>query len=315
MLRTLIIPIYKSEQNIPHLLEAIAEIDKKYADGFEAVFVIDGSPDNSYIVLNDLLPQYEFNAQVISLSRNFGSFAAIQTGMLHARGKYLAVVAADLQEPPELIDQFFEILVENKADIVFGQRISRQDSFMQSFLANIFWFLYKRLVNPNIPRGGVDIFGCNDIVRNVIAKIHEPNSSLIGHLFWAGFRRAFVPYERRARKVGKSSWTLTKRFKYMLDSVFSFSDFPIMLILWVGVIGIFFSVVLSIITLFAYFMGFISVPGYTSVLLLTAFLGSVILTTQGLSGCYLWRTYENTKNRPLTLIQEIKDFSKQRPSR
>lgn len=314
MLKTLIVPIYKSEQNIPSLLQAISEIDKRHRNDFEAIFVIDGSPDNSYILLNELLPQYDFEAQVITLSRNFGSFSAIQTGMLHARGKYLAVVAADLQEPPELIDQFFETLETNKVDIVFGQRISRQDSLVQAFLANIFWFFYKKLVNPNIPKGGVDIFGCNDVVRNVISQIHEPNSSLIGHLFWAGFRRSFVPYERQERKIGKSSWTLTKRFRYMLDSVFSFSDFPIMLILCFGIIGIFFSVVVGLITLIAYSMGLISVPGYTSVLLLTAFLGSVIITTQGLSGCYLWRTYENTKNRPLTLIQEIKLFSKKTSS-
>lgn len=308
--KSLIIPVYRNAVNIPSLLKAIEIIAQNYGNTFEAIFVVDGSPDNSYDLLNEHLAKKSFSSQLIALSRNFGSFLAIRTGMEHARGKFIAVMAADLQEPPELIKEFFTALESNSADVIFGARNKRNDSFWQSFMANSFWAIYRKIVNSEMPKGGVDIFACNQKAKEAVLAIKESHSSLINNLFWIGFRRLFIPYERKEREHGKSAWSLSKRFRYMIDSIFSFSDYPILFVLWTGVIGVFLSLIVGVATIIAKLSGLISVPGYTTIVIVVSFLGSAIMMTQGVLGCYLWRTFENTKKRPLTIVDDVKVLRK-----
>jgi len=309
--RSLVIPIYKNEENIYDLLDALKMFSKKMGDSFEVVFVVDGSPDNSYKMLYNELKQLPFKCQLVSLSRNFGAFMAIRTGMLYARGNYLAVMAADLQEPIDLIEKFYITLENKSADVVFGQRVSREDPLMRKILANIYWYIYKKTIIPEIPKGGVDVFGCNKKVREAVLAIEEPNSSLIAQLFWVGYSRLFIPYGRLTRYQGKSAWGLQKRIKYMLDSIFSYSDFPILLVLWLGLIGLMLSFFVGLITLIAKLIGWIDVPGYTTIVLGVTFFGSAILVTQGILGSYIWRALENSKKRPLSLVTEcISNYNK-----
>ena len=153
--KSLIIPVYRNAVNIPSLLKAIEIIAQNYGNTFEAIFAVDGSPDNSYDLLNEHLAKKSFSSQLIALSRNFGSFLAIRTGMEHARGKFIAVVAADLQEPPKLIKEFFTALESNSADVIFGARNKRNDSFWQSLMANSFWAIYRKIVNSEMPKAGL----------------------------------------------------------------------------------------------------------------------------------------------------------------
>lgn len=308
--KSLIIPVYRNAVNIPSLLKAIEVIAQNYGNTFEAIFVVDGSPDNSYDLLNEHLAKKSFSSQLIALSRNFGSFLAIRTGMEHARGKFIAVMAADLQEPPKLIKEFFTALESNSADVIFGARNKRNDSFWQSFMANSFWAIYRKIVNSEMPKGGVDIFACNQKAKEAVLAIKESHSSLINNLFWIGFRRLFIPYERKEREHGKSAWSFSKRFRYMIDSIFSFSDYPILFVLWTGVIGVFLSLIVGVATIIAKLSGLISVPGYTTIVIVVSFLGSAIMMTQGVLGCYLWRTFENTKKRPLTIVDDVKVLRK-----
>jgi len=300
---SLVIPVYLNEENIPDLLDAINLLEKKLNGTLEIVFVVDGSPDRSYVLLAEALSSYPIASQLLSLSRNFGSFAAIRVGIEVARGKHVAVIAADLQEPPELVQSFFDILQRDEADVVFGMRTSREDSFFYRWCSEIFWALYRRFVIPDIPKGGIDIFACNQHVKEAVLQIAEPNSSLIAQLIWVGFRRKFVPYIRRRREKGKSAWKLGRRFRYMLDSLFSFSDLPVMLLLWVGGSGMAISILLGLVTLFARLAGNIKVPGYTPLILVQLFFFSLLLLSQGIIGSYLWRAFENTKKRPLTLVR------------
>ena len=308
--KSLIIPVYRNAVNIPSLLKAIEVIAQNYGNTFEAIFVVDGSPDNSYDLLNEHLAKKSFSSQLIALSRNFGSFLAIRTGMEHARGKFIAVMAADLQEPPKLIKEFFTALESNSADVIFGARNKRNDSFWQSFMANSFWAIYRKIVNSEMPKGGVDIFACNQKAKEAVLAIKESHSSLINNLFWIGFRRLFIPYERKEREHGKSAWSFSKRFRYMIDSIFSFSDYPILFVLWTGVIGVFLSLIVGVATIIAKLSGLISVPGYTTIVIVVSFLGSAIMMTQGVLGCYLWHTFENTKKRPLTIVDDVKVLRK-----
>jgi len=300
---SLVVPIYLNEENISDLLEAISSVEKKLNGTLEVVFVVDGSPDRSYALLTEALSSYPIASQLLALSRNFGSFAAIRVGIEVARGKYVAVMAADLQEPPELVCSFFDILQRDEADVVFGARTGREDAFFYRWSSGLFWALYRRFVIPDIPKGGIDIFACNRKVIEAVLQIAEPNSSLVAQLIWVGFRRKFVPYTRRRREKGKSAWKFGRRLRYMFDSLFSFSDLPVMLLLWVGGFGIAISILLGVVTLLAKFTGHIKVSGYTNLILVQLFFASLLLLSQGIIGSYLWRTFENTKKRPLTLVR------------
>ncbi|MDQ2842427.1 MAG: glycosyltransferase, partial [Acidobacteriota bacterium] len=231
---SLIIPIYKNEANLDHLLEEMVKSNERMAGELEIVFVVDGSPDLCYEILQRRLSQLQLRSQLLLLSRNFGSFAAVTAGLEAARGDFFAVLAADLQEPPELAEQFFRILEEDQADVVFGTRKSRSDSLVNDLTSNVFWAAYRRFVVKDMPRGGVDVFGCNRMIRDRLLQFHENNTNLIALLFWIGYRRAYIPYERRSRTEGKSAWTLKKKVQYSINSIFDFTDLPIQLLLYSG---------------------------------------------------------------------------------
>jgi glycosyltransferase involved in cell wall biosynthesis len=308
--RSIVFPIYRNQENIPSLMRAVADFNTKYAGDIEFVFVIDGSPDDSGPILVHELAKTDYQYRIVFHSRNFGSFTAIRTGLEHASGDYVAAMAADLQEPPELIAEFFEILNADRADVVFGQRTGRRDPVLTRMLSHAFWSTYRRLILPSMPSGGVDIFACNRAVLEVILSIQEPNSSLVVQLFWVGFRREFVPYQRRERVHGKSAWSIGRRFRYMMDSILAFSDLPIVLILWIGVLGFLFSVLFATFTVVARLFGQIDTTGYTTLVLLIIAFGSVSLVVQGILGSYLWRAVENTRTRPLRIVSRVVDGKK-----
>jgi len=219
-----------------------------------------------------------------------------------ARGEYFGVMAADLQEPPELLIAFFKALEANECDVAIGTRMGRSDPLISRLASGVFWGLYRRLVVHDMPEGGVDIFGCNQEFRRQLLKLEESRSSLIALIFWLGFRRKLVSYERLERKEGKSSWTLRKKLDYMMDSVFAFTDYPIRWLIQIGMIGCMLSVVLSTLVLAGHFLGRITVPGYAATVLVAIFFGTLNLLGLGLVGTYAWRGYENSKKRPFAVV-------------
>ncbi|WP_426954896.1 glycosyltransferase [Muricoccus radiodurans] len=298
---SLVVPIYRNEENIPDLLEALAGLAAR-VPGFEAVLVVDASPDNAEALLRAALPNLGYPAQLLSLSRNFGAFAAIREGLAHARGRFFAVMAADLQEPPELAEQFFTTLRSDEADLCLGVRRSRQDPGLSRFLSRTYWRLYKRFVIRDVPAGGVDIFGCNAAVRTALLSLDERSGSLIGQLFWVGFRRKEVPYDRRARTKGTSAWVFAKRLRYFVDSVFAFSDLPIHLLTVMGGAGAALSAVVAAVVLLAWLFQDIPVEGYVPIMLAVLFFGFVTLLALGIIGIYVWRISENVRGRPNAIV-------------
>ena len=305
--RSLVIPVYKNEENLPSLIDALEELNRASGGDLEVVCVVDGSPDRSGERLVAAAEQVSFPLRVVFHSRNFGSFTAIRTGLEFASGENIAVMAADLQEPPELILEFFALLERKEAEVVFGQRVGRHDSPLRDALSNGFWRLYRKLVIRDVPRGGVDIFACNRTAAEAVLRIEEPNSSLIAQLFWIGFRRGFVPYARRERQHGRSAWSFTRRLRYMMDSIISFSDMPILFVLWFGVAGCVLSLAFGVVVAALRLFGLIQVPGYAGLALLITLSTSASLAVQGVLGSYLWRTFENTKRRPLRLVARVVD--------
>lgn len=305
---SLVIPVYRNAENLPHLLPALARLWEESGREMEVVFVVDGSPDDSAALLRNALPEAPYPAQLLEHSRNFGSFAAIRTGMEAARGAYLAVMAADMQEPPELVLGMFRLLARDEADVVFGRREDRDDPPLSRLASTLFWNFYRRFVIRDIPEGGVDVFGCNRMVRDAVLRLDEANSSLVAQLFWVGFRRAFLPYRRLRREQGVSAWTLRKRLTYMLDSVLSFTNLPILVLFWIGCIGVGASALLGVVVFTAWALGAVPAKGYTPVMLAIFFFGSLQLLSTAIMGFYLWRIFENTKRRPATFVASSRLF-------
>jgi glycosyltransferase involved in cell wall biosynthesis len=299
---SVVIPVYKNEDSIDRLIEALIAMDESLNHDMEVVFVVDGSPDKSFELLKKALGQINFSAQLLAHSRNFGSFAAIRTGLLAARGDYFGVMAADLQEPPELLVAFFESLSADECDVAVGTRQGRQDPFFSRMASSIFWGIYRRLVVPEMPEGGVDVFGCNRQFRDQLVQLEESRSSLIALIFWLGFRRKLVGYERQVRQEGKSAWTLKKKIDYMMDSIFAFTDCPIRLLTNIGAIGFILAITMGLLVLIAKLAGAIVVPGYAATVLVVLIFGALNLLGLGLVGDYAWRAYENSKQRPLAVV-------------
>jgi hypothetical protein len=222
-------------------------------------------------------------------------------------------MAADLQEPPELMTAFLSALAADECDVAVGTRTGRNDPFFTRLSSGIFWRLYRKFVVREMPTGGVDVFGCNRMFRDQLLRLEESRSSLIALIFWMGFRRKLVGYERQERQEGRSSWTLSKRIDYMMDSVFAFTDLPIRLVTRIGLMGSLGATALGVAVATAKFSGLIEVPGYAATMLVVLFLGALNLLALGLVGTYAWRTYENTKRRPTAIVAMTRTNGKDHP--
>ena len=311
---SLVIPIYKSEQGLSRLLTEVIKLEQDLQpEPFEAVFVVDGSPDRSYEILAERLPTLRLRAQLIALSRNFGSFSAIAAGLKSARGDLFAVLAADLQEPPELVLEFVRILRADRADVCFGVRAARSDPWFSDLMSTAFWRLYRRFVIRDMPPGGIDIFGCNRAVRDHLLALPEVDSNLIALLFWLGFRREFVSYHRRPRLAGRSAWTFSKKLKYSFDSIFNFTDLPIYWLLAVGLGSSALSIAIGSIVVWGRLRGSIQVAGYTPIVLMIMFFGGLTALGLGVVGQYLWLTLQNARRRPGFVIRSLQSYPADEP--
>jgi polyisoprenyl-phosphate glycosyltransferase len=299
---SVVIPVYKNQDSIPRLILVLSDLNKRLSDQLEVIFVVDGSPDLSFQILRKGLSKMDFKVKLLVHSRNFGSFPAIRSGLAVAQGNYFGVMAADLQEPPELLIDFFNALEGGNCDVTIGTRTSRNDPFKTRLTSGLFWAIYRRLVVKEMPEGGVDVFGCNRQFRDHLLQLGESRSSLIALIFWLGFERKFINYERLARQEGASSWTFSKKIEYMMDSIFAFTDYPIRLLIRIGMLGCVLSCIIGLIVMIGHFMGRINVPGYAATMLVVLFFGALNLLGIGLVGIYAWRSYENSKQRPLAIV-------------
>lgn len=305
---SLVVPVYMNEGSIGDLIAALESLSASVDGEFEVVFVVDGSPDASYAELRRRLPLASFASQLLCHSRNFGSFAAIRTGFGAARGEYLAVMAADLQEPPELVAEFFAKLRTGSCDIVIGTRETREDPLASRLASQLFWSTYRRLINRDIPPGGVDVFACTREIRDQLLALDESNSSLVGLLFWLGYRRDTVKYSRRIRVHGKSAWTFRRKLKYMTDSIFSFSDLPIRILLGIGTAGTVVALLFGLAVLGVRLMAGPIVPGYAATMITVLLFGGLNALGLGIIGTYVWRAFTNTQRRPLAIVMRREEF-------
>lgn len=305
---SVVVSVYRNAPTLPALVEQLGRFSRDLGGPLEVVFVVDGSPDRSIAILRELLPRAPFRSQLISLSRNFGAESAMKFGLAASNGDFVANLAADLQEPVSLIRDIFAALSTGDHDIAVGVRTKRFDPLSQTLTAKIFWGFYRRFIQREIPEGGVSVFGCTRQVADELIKLEESHSNPVGLLYWLGFRRIEIPYVRAARVEGKSSWTFAMKVRSLLNSVYSFTDLPVTVITTVGAVGVVTSFGLGISIFIAALTGGIDVRGYASLMLMLIFIGSSVLLSLGVIGSYVWRTYENTKQRPSAIPMSRETF-------
>jgi len=304
---SIVVPVYHNATSLPELLSRFQRLADKPEDRFEFVFVDDGSRDHSFAVLQTL-QQADDRVRLIKLSRNFGSNAALLAGLDHARGDVVAAIAADLQDPPELIDEMLARWRKG-SKVVLAARHGRGDPYLTRLLARTFYFLFRRFAIASMPREGFDFFLIDRQVCNLINSIQESNAYLMGMILWLGFEPAILYYHRQQReqRFGKSMWTLTKKLKYFIDAFVAFSYVPVraasLLGISLSVLGLFYALALLIIRLF---VG-IHVIGWVSLMAVILVVSGVHLLMTGILGEYYWRNLDETRRRPRYVLDRILD--------
>ncbi len=306
---SIVIPVYYNEDNLELLYD---DLKKKIIDvidyEYELVMVNDGSKDNSYEVMKDLADRDE-HIRIISLSRNFGSHAAILCGLAKCTGDCAVVKAADLQEPTELILEMVDRW-KNGFNVVLAVRKGREEGRGQTLFANMYYNMVRKTALPEMPKGGFDVYLLDRKVIDVVMALDERNSALTGQILWSGFRTDKVYYTRLAREVGTSRWTLKKKMRLVTDTLFSFSTLPIKMVTLVGSFSFAGSLIWALCVFAFKILGLIDVSGWTTLFIFQLFSFGVLMMTLGILGEYLWRTFDASRNRPPYIIEDENKIKK-----
>lgn len=303
------IPVYYNEDNLEPLYD---DLKKKIIDvidyEYELVIVNDGSKDNSYEVMKNLAERDE-HVKIISLSRNFGSHAAILCGLAKCTGDCAVVKAADLQEPTELILEMVDRW-KNGSNVVLAVRKGREEGRGQTLFANMYYNMVRKTALPEMPKGGFDVYLLDRKVIDVVMALDERNSALTGQILWSGFRTDKGYYTRLAREVGTSRWTLKKKIRLVTDTLFSFSTLPIKMVTLVGSFSFAGSLIWALCVFAFKILGLIDVSGWTTLFIFQLFSFGVLMMTLGILGEYLWRTFDASRNRPPYIIEDENEIKR-----
>lgn len=297
---SIIIPVYCNQMNLLPLYDDIKNnIFVRKDVLFEIIFVDDGSNDDSWGIIQKL-SKSDNRIKGIKLSRNFGSHAAILCGLSNCSGDCAAIKAADSQEPTELI---FNMLDEwsNGYNVVLAVREDRED---KSFFSNLYYRITRKFALKNMPEHGFDVFLIDRKVIKVLETLDEKNSAITGQILWSGFKTKEVYYVRKKRLIGKSKWTLKKKIRLVMDTLFSFSTLPITFVTSIGAISIVVATIWFFVILISRMNNRIQVQGYTTLLAFQLLSFGIIMITLGLLGNYLWRTFDSSRRRPVYIIED-----------
>lgn len=298
---SIIVPVYFNQDNLKPLYQTLKETILDKVD-YELIFVDDGSKDASFEVMSEL-KQADKNIKSIRLSKNFGSHAAILAGMSVATGDAVTAISADLQDPPEIILQMLEKFNEG-SKVVLAARSDRREGFFTKLFSGMYYSIMKKIALPAMPKGGFDSFLISRQVVDVINGMEEKNTTLMGQVLWCGFKTDIIYYVRQKREIGKSRWTFGKKFKLAMDSVLSFSYFPIRFISTIGALFFLGSIIWALAIFILKLAGGIDAVGYTTLIIVNLFSFGTIMLTLGVIGEYLWRTFDAARKRPPFIIDE-----------
>ncbi len=300
---SIVIPVYFNEDNLLPLYEDISEKLFSYTEfEWEIVMVNDGSQDGSYAVMQKLAER-DMRIRIYSLSRNFGSHAAILCGLAECTGECAVVKAADLQEPTELILEMVDSWKRGN-NVVLAVRKGREEGKGQVLFANLYYTLVRKMALPNMPEGGFDVYLVDRKVIDVLTALDEKNSALTGQILWSGFKTDKIYYTRLAREVGESKWTLRKKIRLVMDTLFSFSSLPIKVVSLIGSFSFLGSLIWAVLVFIFKLLDLIEVSGWTTLFIFNLASFGIIMLTLGILGEYLWRTFDASRNRPPYIIED-----------
>lgn len=306
---SIIIPVFNNEGSIAKLLEILHNkiISSQINYSFELIIIDDGSTDKSFHEILKLKENYTTPITLIKFTRNFGQLSAILAGYQQAKGKYVFNISADLQDPPELMNQMIDFQVKENYEIVICTRIEREENAFRRYTSAIFYKLIKLLSFNDMPAGGFDYVLLSEKVKETILKSKEVNPFWQGQILWTGYKVKFIPYKRLKRTEGKSGWSFSKKIKYLIDGLLSYSYLPIRLMailgLIVALIGFLYALFIIIIKIF----GNVPFKGWAPIMVLVLVLSGIQMLMLGIIGEYLWRTLDQVRGRPHFIIEQVID--------
>lgn len=306
-LLSVIVPCYNEEENVPYFYEELMKQEQALSEQdicLEILYIDDGSRDRT---VEEVKKLHERDARVhlVSFSRNFGKEAGIYAGLQKAKGDYVVLMDADLQDPPSLLPQMFTYLLEEGYDSVATRRVSRKgEPVVRSFFARMFYRLMKRISQTEIVDGARDYRLMKRCVVDSILSMTEYNRFTKGIFGWVGFRTKWLEYENIERTKGETKWNFWKLFLYSLDGILAFSTVPLGI---VSIIGLLFCVMAFILIFFTIAKTILfgdPTSGWPSLVCIIALISGVQLLCLGIVGQYMSKMYMEVKNRPIYLVKE-----------
>ena len=308
-LLSIIVPCYNEEESLPFFYQRIQQVATKLKEKhqleMECLFIDDGSKDKTLTLLRQYSQENPM-MKYVSFSRNFGKEAAIYAGLEHSQGDYVAMLDADLQDPPELLDEMYEAIINEGYDCVATRRVTRKgEPPIRSFFARLFYRLMNKISQVDMVDGARDYRLMTRQMVDSILSLKEYSRFSKGIFGWVGYQTKWLEYENVERVAGETKWSFWKLFKYAIDGIVAFSTFPLDIAAFIGVL-LCLAAFVFLIVLFVQTLAFGNpVSGYPSTLCIILFIGGIQLLTIGILGKYLAKTYLETKKRPIYIAKEV----------
>ena len=309
-LLSIIVPCYNEEEVLPIFMEAVAKVRDElknlqdYPVDTELLFVDDGSSDLSLDVIKSF-HRTDSTVRYISFSRNFGKEAAILAGLKNIKGDYAVLMDADLQHPPELLIKMYNELIGSHCDSVAMYRDDRKkEGFFRRHFSSLFFKLLNKMSKLNIVNGATDFRMMKRIMVDAILSMPETNRFSKGIFNWVGFNTKWLPFETGKRPAGESKWSTGKLVSYSFDAILSFSEVPLKICSWMGIIFCFIAFMIGIFHFIKTLIFGDPVAGFPTLYLMLLLIGGLILLFLGITGQYLARIYLEIKQRPVYIVKE-----------
>ena len=307
---SLVVPCYNEEETVNLFYDEIQKIKSDFkAVSFEMIFVNDGSSDKTLEILRKLSSKDD--VRYISFSRNFGKEAAMYAGLEAATGDYVAIMDADLQDPPALLHEMYEILESGEYDSVATRRVSRKgEPIIRSFFARLYYKIINKISKTEIVDGARDFRLMTRQMVNSVLSLKEYNRFSKGIFSWVGYRTKWLEYENTPRVAGETKWSFWKLFLYSLDSIVAFSTVPLSIASVMGILFCFVAFLIIIFIIVRTIMFGDPTSGWPSMVCIMFFIGGVQLLCVGIMGQYLSKAYLEVKRRPIYIISETEKDKK-----
>lgn len=298
-----VIPIYNEEGNIPQMYKRMSDVLSQISSEYEIIFVNDYSKDSSLSMIKELAKE-DYHVRYISFSRNFGHQVAVSAGLDYSKGKAVAIIDGDLQDPPELIKEMYEKYMEGYK-VVYAKRSSRKGvSIFKKIAYKSFYRILDKLTEIKIPLDTGDFRLIDRVIIKHLQEMPERNKFIRGQIAWIGYKQTFVEYDRDPRFSGETGYSFSKLLKLAIDGITGFSSKPLKFASSMGIIVSIFSFLVIIYALISQFVYNSPLRGWTSLIISVSFIGGVQLITIGIIGEYISRMSTDIKKRPLYIVEE-----------